>query len=102
LQNVVFSRLQLAGFRFSRYKFCNRLQSYFRVEELEVTEIGIGILGGGYMGNAHAVAMSAVGAVFDTALRPRLEMVCANSAKMQSAIAPPMGSRGPRMIGGFW
>lgn len=40
-------------------------------------EIGIGIVGGGYMGKAHAVAMSAVGAVFDTALRPRLEMVCA-------------------------
>lgn len=45
-----------------------------------MTEIGIGILGGGYMGKAHAVAMSAVGAVFDTTLRPRLEMVCASSA----------------------
>ncbi|UWQ18188.1 Gfo/Idh/MocA family protein [Jannaschia sp. M317] len=42
-------------------------------------EIGIGIVGGGYMGKAHAVAMSAVGAVFDTALRPRLEMVAASS-----------------------
>ncbi|MEP5152952.1 Gfo/Idh/MocA family oxidoreductase [Planktotalea sp.] len=45
-----------------------------------MSEIGIGILGGGYMGKAHAVAMSAVGAVFNTALRPRLEMVCATSA----------------------
>lgn len=44
-----------------------------------MTEIGIGIVGGGYMGKAHAVAMSAVGAVFDTKLRPRLEMVCASS-----------------------
>ncbi|MDB6183200.1 Gfo/Idh/MocA family protein [Paracoccus fistulariae] len=44
-----------------------------------MTQIGIGILGGGYMGKAHAVAMSAVGAVFDTALRPRLEMVCAST-----------------------
>lgn len=44
-----------------------------------MSEIGIGILGGGYMGKAHAVAMSAVGAVFDTALRPRLEMVCAST-----------------------
>jgi len=43
------------------------------------TEIGIGILGGGYMGKAHAVAMSAVGAVFDTGLRPRLEIVCAST-----------------------
>ena len=42
-------------------------------------EIGIGILGGGYMGKAHAVAMSAVGAVFETSLRPRLEMVCAST-----------------------
>jgi len=44
-----------------------------------MTEIGIGILGGGYMGKAHAVAMASVGAVFDTALRPRLEMVCAST-----------------------
>lgn len=44
-----------------------------------MTQIGIGIVGGGYMGKAHAVAMAAVGAVFDTALRPRLEMVCATS-----------------------
>ncbi len=43
-------------------------------------DIGIGIVGGGYMGKAHAVAMLAVGAVFGTALRPRLEMVCATSA----------------------
>lgn len=43
-------------------------------------EIGIGIVGGGYMGKAHAVAMSAVGAVFNTALRPRLELVAASSA----------------------
>jgi predicted dehydrogenase len=42
-------------------------------------EIGIGIIGGGYMGKAHAVAMAAVGAVFATALRPRLEMVCATN-----------------------
>jgi predicted dehydrogenase len=45
----------------------------------KMTELGIGILGGGYMGKAHAVAMSSVGAVFDTQLRPRLEMVCARS-----------------------
>ncbi|WP_299917428.1 Gfo/Idh/MocA family oxidoreductase [uncultured Roseobacter sp.] len=44
-------------------------------------QIGIGILGGGYMGKAHAVAMSAVGAVFNTTLRPKLEMVCASSGE---------------------
>ena len=42
-------------------------------------DIGIGIVGGGYMGKAHAVAYAAVGAVFGTGLRPRLEMVCASS-----------------------
>jgi predicted dehydrogenase len=41
--------------------------------------IGIGIVGGGYMGKAHSVAMAAVGAVFNTALRPRLEMICATT-----------------------
>lgn len=44
-----------------------------------MTDIGIGIIGGGYMGKAHAVAMTVVGPVFGTALRPRLEMVAASS-----------------------
>ena len=43
-----------------------------------MAEIGIGIIGGGYMGKAHAVAFSAVAAVFGTTLRPRLEMVAAS------------------------
>lgn len=42
-------------------------------------ELGVGIVGGGYMGKAHAVAMRAVSAVFNTKLKPRLEMVCATS-----------------------
>lgn len=46
-------------------------------------ELNIGIVGGGYMGKRHAVAFAAVGAVFETNLRPRLDMVCATS--MQSA-----------------
>ena len=41
--------------------------------------IGVGVIGGGYMGKAHSVAMTAVGAVFDTALRPQMEMICASS-----------------------
>ncbi len=41
-----------------------------------MAQIGVGIIGGGYMGKAHAVAMAAVGAVFDTALRPSLEVIC--------------------------
>ena len=45
-----------------------------------MSEIGIGVVGGGYMGKAHSVAMAAVGAVFATSLRPRLEMIAATSA----------------------
>ena len=44
-----------------------------------MAEIGIGIVGGGYMGKAHAAAYSAVGTIFNTALRPRLEVVCATT-----------------------
>lgn len=47
--------------------------------ERQVSQIGVGIVGGGYMGKAHAVAMAAVGAVFDTALRPSLEVICTTS-----------------------
>ncbi len=56
-------------------------------------EIGIGIVGGGYMGKAHAVAYSAVGAVFDTALRPRLEMVAATSPGSAARHARAFGFR---------
>ena len=44
-----------------------------------MTHIHIGIVGGGYMGKAHSVAMAAVGAVFNTGLRPVLEMICATT-----------------------
>ena len=44
-----------------------------------MSKIGIGIIGGGYMGKAHSVAYAAVGAVFATKLRPQLEMIAASS-----------------------
>ncbi len=44
-----------------------------------MSEIGIGVIGAGYMGKAHSVAMASVAAVFNTALRPRLEMICTTS-----------------------
>ena len=50
-----------------------------------MAEIGIGLVGGGYMGKAHSVALAAVGAVFDTALRPRLEMIAASSPRTAEA-----------------
>ncbi|WP_431301167.1 Gfo/Idh/MocA family protein [Tabrizicola sp. BL-A-41-H6] len=57
-----------------------------------MTEIGIGLVGGGYMGKAHAVAYSAVAAVFDTPLRPRLELIAASS---------PASAEGYRRAYGF-
>lgn len=54
-------------------------------------DIGIGIVGGGYMGKAHAVAMSAVGAVFNTNLRPRLQMICATTPDSAEAYRSAYG-----------
>jgi predicted dehydrogenase len=54
-------------------------------------EIGVGIIGGGYMGKAHSVAMSAVGAVFGTTLRPRLEMICATTETSAEGYAKSYG-----------
>jgi predicted dehydrogenase len=59
-------------------KFATGCKLNFNMDPI-MREIGVGIVGGGYMGKAHAVAMAAVGAVFDTTLRPRLEMVSAGS-----------------------
>lgn len=59
-----------------------------------MSEIGVGIVGGGYMGKAHAVAMNAVAAVFDTPLRPRLEMICTTTAGGAADKARQFGARG--------
>ena len=48
--------------------------------EGRVTTIGIGLVGTGYMGKAHAVALKSVGAVFNTRLRPVCEMICSTTA----------------------
>lgn len=56
-----------------------------------MSEIGIGLVGGGYMGKAHAVALAAVGAVFNTALRPRLEMIAASSQASAEGYASAYG-----------
>ena len=44
-----------------------------------MSRLGIGIIGGGYMGKAHAAAYGSVGTLFETTLRPELEIVCATS-----------------------
>ncbi len=53
--------------------------------------IGIGIVGGGYMGKAHSVAMVAVASVFNTRLRPRLEIICTTTEKGAAAKAQQFG-----------
>jgi predicted dehydrogenase len=56
-----------------------------------VTEIGIGLVGGGYMGKAHAVALSAVGPLFNTALRPKLQVIAATSQATAERYAQAYG-----------
>lgn len=56
-----------------------------------MTQLGIGLIGGGYMGKAHAVAYAAVGAVFNTALRPKLEMIAASSPESAEAYRKGFG-----------
>ncbi|MEM6465512.1 MAG: Gfo/Idh/MocA family oxidoreductase, partial [Pseudomonadota bacterium] len=56
-----------------------------------MTKIGIGIIGGGYMGKAHSVAYSAVGATFETALKPRLVSIAASSPQNAERYAQSFG-----------
>ncbi len=53
--------------------------------------IGIGIIGTGYMGKAHSVAMNCVGAVFNTSLKPVCEMLCATTESGAKAKAEAFG-----------
>lgn len=46
-----------------------------------MTAIGVGLVGTGYMGKAHAVALKAVGARFNTGLRPVCEVICSTTAE---------------------
>jgi predicted dehydrogenase len=59
--------------------------------EMENRKIGIGIIGGGYMGKLHSVAMLSVGAVFNTELRPKLEMIATSSEASAAAKASELG-----------
>ncbi|MFT7210293.1 MAG: putative dehydrogenase [Granulosicoccus sp.] len=56
-----------------------------------MTQIGIGVIGAGYMGKLHSVAMQAVGAVFNTPLRPVCEMLCATTEEGAAAKAREFG-----------
>ena len=54
-------------------------------------QIGIGVIGTGFMGNAHSIAYSASASVFGTTLRPRLEVVCDLSPDRASQRATNLG-----------
>lgn len=54
-------------------------------------EIGIGLIGTGFMGKCHALAFGAVGATFAPPLRPRLEMVCDVEAEVAERAAREFG-----------
>jgi predicted dehydrogenase len=56
-----------------------------------VKAIGIGLVGAGYMGKAHAVALQSVGAVFNTSLRPVCEMICTTTADGAARSAAEFG-----------
>lgn len=54
-------------------------------------EIGVGVIGTGFMGKAHSIAYSASASVFGTGLRPRLEIVCDLSPERASQRATDLG-----------
>ena len=54
-------------------------------------DIGVGVIGTGFMGKAHSVAYSGSASVFGTGLRPRLEIVCDLSPKRASQRATDLG-----------
>ena len=56
-----------------------------------MAKIGIGIIGTGYMGKLHSVAMHSVATVFDTPLKPVCEMLCATTASGAAAKAKSFG-----------
>ncbi len=51
----------------------------------------IGLIGAGYMGKRHAVAMQAVGAVFNTTLRPVCEMIATSNPESAARAAAALG-----------
>jgi predicted dehydrogenase len=59
-----------------------------------VTTIGIGLVGTGYMGKAHAVAFKSVGAVFNTQLRPVCEVICSTTEAGAARKAAEYGFNG--------
>ena len=56
-----------------------------------MADIGIGIVGGGYMGKAHSAAFASVGTIFETRLKPRLVAICGFSPVSSARYAAAYG-----------
>ncbi|KHQ51892.1 Gfo/Idh/MocA family protein [Mameliella alba] len=56
-----------------------------------MASIGIGIVGGGYMGKAHSAAFAAVGTVFETGLKPRLVAIAGSTPESGARYAEAYG-----------
>jgi len=56
-----------------------------------MARLGIGVVGGGYMGKAHSAAFAAVGTVFETRLKPRLVAICGSSPESGARYAEAYG-----------
>ena len=66
-------------------------------------EIGVGIIGTGFMGECHALAFTAGGArLFQPELRPRLEMVADINAAAAERARAASASPAPRPTGASW
>ncbi len=58
-----------------------------------MSEIGVGLIGTGFMGDCHAQAFAAVGGLFEPALRPRLELVADVTPALAERCARKYGFR---------
>jgi predicted dehydrogenase len=58
-----------------------------------MSEIGVGLIGTGFMGDCHAQALTAVGGLFEPTLRPRLELVADVTAELAGRCARKHGFR---------
>lgn len=58
-----------------------------------MARIGIGIVGGGYMGKAHSAAFAAVGTVFETERKPRLVAIAGSTPESGARHASAYGFR---------
>ena len=56
-----------------------------------MSELGIGLIGSGFMGASHAFALAAVGQVFDLPKKPRLELLADASTELAEIAARRFG-----------